>query len=285
MVYITGDIHGQVEGVRTMINSHNITPNDIFVLLGDVGLNYYGNKRGDRSRKRKLDAYEIPILCIHGNHEARPESLIIYREASWHGSTVYVEEEYPNLRFAKDGEVYDLEGTKAIAIGGAYSVDKWYRLQNGLHWFQDEQPSDAIKARAEVNLDRIGWQVDVVLSHTCPYQYLPREAFFPGVDQSLVDNRTEQWLDTIEKRLDYKLWFCGHFHIEKRIDKMRFLYRSTLCLNEELGLSAGYDEFEKALALEEPNTVTYAAMEEAEKMDKPGKSYVRVKDFISALEE
>ena len=49
MVYITGDIHGQVEGVRTMINSHNITPNDIFVLLGDVGLNYYGHHAYYRS--------------------------------------------------------------------------------------------------------------------------------------------------------------------------------------------------------------------------------------------
>lgn len=234
MVYITGDIHGHVEFIQALIDLQNITQNDIIVLLGDVGLNYYGNDHGDRDRKRKLDAYGIPILCIHGNHEARPESMITYREASWHGGTVYVEEEFPNLRFAKDGEVYDLEGTKAIAIGGAYSVDKWYRLQNGLHWFPDEQPSNASKARVEAKLDSIGWQVDVVLSHTCPYRYLPREALLGWVDQSLVDNSTEQWLETIEKRLDYRLWFCGHFHIEKRIDKMRFLYHSSLCLNEEL---------------------------------------------------
>jgi len=68
MVYITGEILGQPEDVRTIINCHNITPNDIIVLLVDVGLNYYGNKHGDRSRKRNLDAYGIPILCIHSNH-------------------------------------------------------------------------------------------------------------------------------------------------------------------------------------------------------------------------
>lgn len=284
MVYITGDIHGQIDYVRAMINIEHITQNDIIVLLGDMGVNYYGNNHGDRSRKRNLNAHGIPILCIHGNHEKRPESISTYQEKQWHGGSVYVEEEFPNLLFAKDGEVYDLEGYKAIALGGAYSVDKWYRLQRGLPWFPDEQPSDAIKARAEDNLDRIGWKIDVVLAHTCPYRYIPREAFLIGIDQSTVDNSTELWLETIEKQLDYKLWFCGHFHIEKRIDKMRFLFRSTLYLNEEPGLSTGHEEFENALAPEEPNAVTYAAMDEAEQMDTSGKSYVRAKDLISALE-
>ena len=35
---------------------------------------------------------------------------------------------------------------------------------------------------------------------------------------------------------------------------------------------------------QEPNAVTYAAMEEAEQMDTTGKSYVKAKDLISALE-
>ena len=148
----------------------------------------------------------------------RPETLITYRENQWHGGAVYVEDEFPNLNFAKDGEVYDLEGTKAIAIGGAYSVDKWYRLQRDLHWFPDEQPSNEIKARVEKKLDALDWQIDAVLTHTCPYGYIPREAFMSCVDQSTVDNSTELWLDTIEKKLNYNAWYCGHWHIEKRID-------------------------------------------------------------------
>ena len=46
-----------------------------------------------------------------------------------------------------------------------------------------------------------------------------------------------------------------------------------------------YEEFENALAPEEPNAVTYAAMEEAEQTDTSGKSYVRVNDLVSALEK
>ena len=34
-----------------------------------------------------------------------------------------MEDDFPNLLFAKDGEIFDLEGHKAIVLGGAYSVD------------------------------------------------------------------------------------------------------------------------------------------------------------------
>ena len=227
MVYITGDIHGEVYRVSEMIEKYEITPNDVIVILGDVGMNYYGNKHGDRRNKKRLNNFDIPILCIHGNHEMRPETLITYREEPWMGGTVYFEEEFPNLFFAKDGEIYDLEGIKAIAIGGAYSVDKWYRLQRNIHWFPDEQPSVEIKTRVEKKLDDLGWQIDAVLTHTCPYGYIPREAFMSCVNQSTVDNSTELWLDTLEKKLNYKAWYCGHWHIEKRIDKIHFLFESV----------------------------------------------------------
>ena len=58
---------------------------------------------------------------------------------------VYYEEKYPNLLFAKDGEIYDFDGKKAVVIGGAYSVDKYYRLRNYMPWFESEQPTEEIK--------------------------------------------------------------------------------------------------------------------------------------------
>ena len=153
-----------------------------------------------------------------------------YHETIWHGGTVYVEDDFPNLLFAKDGEIYDLDGKEAIVIGGAYSVDKYYRLQRGMNWFPDEQPSDEIKQQTENQLSAINWNVDIVLTHTCPQKYVPIEAFLPGLDQSMVDHSTEEWLDKIEDRLNYKDWFCDHWHIDKRIDKMHFMMRSVEAL-------------------------------------------------------
>jgi 3-oxoacid CoA-transferase subunit A len=43
-----------------------------------------------------------------------------------------------------------------------------------------------------------------------------------------VDKSTEQWLDGIEDRLDYNRWYCGHYHTDKTIGKMRFLFNDFL---------------------------------------------------------
>lgn len=229
MIYYTGDIHGDVLHIRDMVTKYEITDQDVIVILGDVGMNYYGNNHVDQHRKKKLNKLGVPILCIHGNHEMRPETIPTYHEDKWQGGTVYVEDAYPNLLFAKDGEVYDLDGQSALVIGGAYSVDKWYRLRMDMNWFSDEQPSDEIKSRVMQKLENLNRNVDVVLSHTCPERYIPVEAFLSGIDQGTVDNSTEEWLGHVEAQLEYGAWLCGHWHINKRIDKLQFLYHDVIC--------------------------------------------------------
>ena len=66
-------------------------------------------------------------------------------------------------------------------------------------------------------------KVDVILSHTCPYKYMPYEMFMGGIDDSKVDKSTERFLDEIEENTDYKLWYCGHYHTDKEIDNIRFM--------------------------------------------------------------
>ena len=76
-------------------------------------------------------------------------------------------------------------------------------------------------------LDKIKNQkpkIDIVLSHTCPYKYIPKEALIKGINQALVDQSTEFFLDTLEELIDYQKWYCGHFHIIKEIDKVEFMY-------------------------------------------------------------
>lgn len=271
-IYATGDTHGDLTRVKNFITKINCSNEDIIVILGDVGINYFG-RENEHSAKKKYNAYGPTIFCIQGNHEDRPYNFTSYKTKKWHGGIVYYEEEFPNIIFAKDGEVYDLDGKKAMVLGGAYSVDKWYRIlrtyisyryilseqlteteyENALlfvqgktkdkngkirkslmriydafpqgicSWFKDEQPSDTIKEFVEEQL-KIFPVVDVVFSHTCPSKYIPTEMFLSSIDQDSVDNSTEDWLDTIEDKLQYDKWYCGHWHTNKTIDKMVFLF-------------------------------------------------------------
>lgn len=232
MFYYTGDIHGQSHKLISFIDSHPLGNDDVIVILGDAGFNYYGNSNGDSFFKREINSLGVTIFCIHGNHEQRPEAIPSYKLKYMNGGRVFIEDEFPNLIFAKDGEIFDLGGLKTIVLGGAYSVDKYYRLLNGFHWFENEQPSEQIKIDVDLSLEKCKWQVDTVLSHTCPYKYIPKEAFLPGINQTLVDNSTEHWLDNIENKLSYKHWLCGHWHIDKKMNKLRFLMDDFIVLPE-----------------------------------------------------
>lgn len=228
MVLYTGDTHGKIQKITNAIRNGFVTADDTIVILGDAGFNYYGNDSGDKRTKSQLNKEGVTVFCIHGNHEMRPETIPTYITKIWNGGTVYYEEKYPNILFAKDGEIFDLDGRKTIVVGGAYSVDKFYRLRNGYRWFPDEQPSEETKARVEAVLEGCNWEIDQVLTHTCPSKYIPAEAFLSCVDQSTVDNSTEEWLDTIEKRLKYGRWLCGHWHIDKKIDDFRFVMEDII---------------------------------------------------------
>lgn len=230
MIYLTGDIHGDPTQVELFCSKMQLTEKDTIIMLGDVGVNNYGGKK-DRLPKRILSSLPVTFLCIHGNHEIRPQNIPEYKPTIWNGGRVLVDEEHPNILFAEDGEVYDLDGKKALAIGGAYSVDKFYRLQRGFGWWADEQPSEETKRKIEAVLSARK-DIDIILSHTCPKKYIPTEMFLPMIDQSSVDNSTEEWLDTIEDTVDYKAWYCGHWHTDKRIDKMHFLFTTFESLGD-----------------------------------------------------
>ncbi len=225
---ITGDTHRRFERLVNFSKKYGTIEGDTMIILGDAGINFYGGYK-DKRFKDYVSGLGIKLFCIHGNHEMRPESTGLYKEKEWNGGIIFVEEEYPNLMFAKDGEIFDIDGYKTIVTGGAYSVDKFYRLEMGYQWFADEQPTEETKAHVEQQLDKVNWNVDVVLSHTVPYQYRPVDLFIRGLDQLTVDSSTEKWLSDIESRITYKKWYAGHYHCDRDVDDLKIMYRKV-CL-------------------------------------------------------
>mgnify|MGYP001533447964 CR=1 FL=1 len=73
MIYYTGDIHGSAKGIVAFAQHYELTESDMIVILGDVGANYYGNRR-DRYCKDALARIKPTVFCVHGNHERRPIS-------------------------------------------------------------------------------------------------------------------------------------------------------------------------------------------------------------------
>ena len=226
MIYITGDTH------REFYRLHDIekNKNNMLIILGDTGINYYLDER-DKMLKEQLNSYNIKLFCVQGNHEERPENISTYKEVDMFGGKVFIEEEYPNLIFAKNGELYDIDNKKVLVIGGAYSVDKNYRIIYGYPWVKDEQLS---KEEMDNILNKYrGQHIDIVLSHTCPLKYEPTEVFIKDIDQYHVDKSMEKFLDKIEQSIDYDKWYCGHYHTEKQIDKLEFMFGRIKVFNKD----------------------------------------------------
>ena len=108
-VLVTGDIHGSPERLQFIHSREKLDTEDVIVVLGDVGANYYLSKR-DIKTKEAMNALGCTIFCVHGNHEARPQNIPTYREQLWYGGRVLHEEAFPNILFPVDGDIFDLIG-------------------------------------------------------------------------------------------------------------------------------------------------------------------------------
>ena len=149
--------------------------------------------------------------------------------------------EHPNQYFAIDGAIYVIQTSErtlnALVCGGAYSVDKYYRLQRGWNWWPDEQPNELTKGLVRFMATR--YPIDIMLTHTCPLRFEPKELFLNGIDQSTVDTSTEEFFDqSIEEFFDnlYEqfpadqkpMWYFGHFHGDKYTDDYVMLYNDII---------------------------------------------------------
>lgn len=218
---VTGDTHGKVAERLAAIESN--PQETAVIILGDAGLNFYLNKT-DRNEKRKVQQTGFTIYCVRGNHEERP-GRVSTMECNWdetvHGM-IYQEPEFPNIRYFVDGCEYQIANHSALIIGGAYSVDKYYRLSryhNGqshfLGWFEKEQLSEG--ERSVIMNNVCGRAFDFVLTHTCPFDWMSTDLFLPQINQSTIDKTMELWLQRIRDNIHYGVWLFGHYHDDRLV--------------------------------------------------------------------
>lgn len=214
---LSGDCHGQVRQRLDAVAAlwQNYEPSETaLILLGDVSFNFYLN-RSEQKYKHQINKRGFRIYCLRGNHEARPQD--IGAELVWDEEIkgeVYIEPDYPNIKYFVDGGEYEIDGYKVLTIGGAYSVDKFYRLaRGGVGWFENEQLS---YNEFEEIFNRVkGKEFDFVFTHTCPLSFQPRDLFLSFIGQSTVDNTTEIFLEVLKDNISYKYWCFGHYHADR----------------------------------------------------------------------
>ena len=210
-----GDVKARVKNIMYQVCNAALKPEELgIIILGDAGLNFWLDG-SDKRRKYQINNLGPHIYCLRGNHEERPENIstmefCIDEETA---SPVYIEKEFPNIKYLVDGEYYWFGKYCCLALGGAYSVDKHWRLQNGHKWFKDEQLS-------QKEMDNIWKRIkhdsyDFIFSHTCPYSFRPTDLFLNFIDQNTVDTSMERWLEQVKDTVDWGVWCFGHYHADR----------------------------------------------------------------------
>lgn len=243
-IYVTGDKHGQYQDLMRRLKDMNTTKKDVVIVLGDHGTLYYGEK-DDKHKKRFVNGLPATFIMLRGNHDRRasaPEYTtheLRYINTPEYEGNFWIDPEYPSILYTTDWGWYRFGTKKVFVICGAYSVDKYRRLQmtamgfKNYHWFKDEQLSEQERQWATDEMlfnEPIG--EFYIMSHTCPFKYRQLDHALPGIDLSKVDNAMEIWMNHLEAQIQYTKWYCGHWHVDLSVDKMRFMFHDLELFEE-----------------------------------------------------
>ncbi|MDR3292732.1 MAG: metallophosphoesterase [Clostridiales bacterium] len=225
MIYITGDTHGQHDfgKLKRFAAGHTeLTKADYMIIAGDFG-GVWSAKTLERDIKPYADL-PFTVLFVDGNHE-NFDLLNAYKVENWNGGKVHKITD--GVIHLMRGQVYEIDGNSFFTFGGAESIDKYMRTE-GVSWWADEVPSYKDGEEAHQNLEKVGYKVDYIVTHSIDEKalYMP-----PFVSYGFEPFATNRVLSNFEETVKYKHWYFGHYHIDAKIgDKKTALYQDIITL-------------------------------------------------------
>ena len=226
MIFITGDTHGNYARFETEYfpRQEKLGRGDYMIVCGDFGI--WDEKPESNRSLDWLDSLPFTTLFIDGNHE-NFDLLGRFPREVWNGGKARRVRE--NILHLMRGQVFTLDGMTFFTMGGGSSHDirdgilepdapgfeerYWQMKRRGAQfrvnhhsWWAEEMPSDEEYAEALVNLEKVGWRVDCILTHCCPTSIAKK------ISAHYKADRLTDFLEEILRRCGFNYWFFGHYH-------------------------------------------------------------------------
>ena len=241
MIYITGDTHSDFRRFNKSIfpEQKEMSKEDYCMIAGDFGGVWYGvndtaHRKSEDYNLDELDSRSFTTLFVQGNHENYARLMSDeFPVKEWKGGMV--KEIRPSILMLMRGEMYEIDGAKIFAFGGASSHDiqdgfldgndpDWkkkarqlnrchkylYRVK-GISWWEEELPTEEEMEHGRDTLEQHGWETDFVITHCAPSS---TQALLGFHDNNVLT----RYLEEIRQRLNYKRWFFGHYHDNRQIN-------------------------------------------------------------------
>lgn len=250
-VFVAGDIHGQPQDLAGNVGKADIRDSAI-IILGDVGLGFYGNHAG-------------PVKYLHKTGLDRNNHYYIFRgnhdnPASWeHDVADKLEEKYSNIHFLRDMDTLLFStGEKALIVPGAVSIDRKWAVGKEV---RDKDTGELFFKRLPRPEGKCWWSnetirydmvdsvksgYDFVLAHTGPTPPSLRlsndlDKIAREYDSALPADIDEERkaIDSIIEKSSCHTWINGHYHVETympyNVGDIKFEHNGITVIN--LGIS------------------------------------------------
>lgn len=235
MIFITGDLHGHHDIHKFSTDCFTIqkelTHSDYVIICGDFGLRWCDSAE-ERYWLKWLDKKTWTTLWIDGNHE-NFDMLKEYPIAEWHGGKI--RKITDNIFHLCRGSLFEIDGKRIFAFGGAESHDKKYR-KLGVTMWEEELPNEEEMEHGRQVLESANWNADIVITHSLPSRI--QEDLFSGTNYK--SNILTDFFDELDEKMNFKLWFSGHYHHSGWYDKKHILIYNDIVKLTDTGIERVY---------------------------------------------
>lgn len=224
MIYITGDMHGDLERLYDK-EFRKLKSGDVLIVCGDFGY-IYGDGKDQKAVIKYLSERKFITAFIDGTHDDL-DYINRCRTTVWKGGLVHRIK--GNLLHLMRGQIFEIEGNRIFTFGGGESIDKDMRIENGL-WWREEEPTPFEMAEGAKKLDQVHCQVDYIITHEPPSLVKSSMLLRRGTPDRV--NKLNGYFEEISRSCTFKHWFFGSLH-EDRVITQHYscVFRKLVPLN------------------------------------------------------
>ena len=221
MVYITGDMHGDLSRLYDK-EFRKLKAGDVLIVCGDFGYIFSGDKQ-EKSAVNFFASRRFVTAFIEGTHD-NLDRIYRARSTMWHGGMVHRIK--GNLLHLCRGQIFKIQGNTYFTFGGGESSDKDMRLPAG-NWWREEEPTPAEMADGARVLDEAGLKVDYFITHEPPS--IVKSSMLLRRGESDNTNKINGYFEEIGRSCEFRHWYFGSLHEDRVItDRYTCVFKKLL---------------------------------------------------------
>ena len=206
MVYITGDMHGDLSRFKDPVFK-KMKAGDVLIVCGDFGFIWDGSRQ-EQMALRKLREKPFTIAFVDGCHENFDILEHRFRTVRWRGGMAHLIA--PNIFHMMRGEIFTIDDRTFFAFGGGHSQDFEFRQAPATGGSGNSHAQRDSPCHPQSKFARC--KVDYIITHEPPASL--KDCL--GVDmQQRLEIHT--FFEDIIKQCEYRKWFFGKCHMDRFI--------------------------------------------------------------------